>query len=50
MGLIPEYECFDACSNVWSSYVNGSLRSLITKGKGEPNKKEEKKKSKKASS
>jgi Activator of Hsp90 ATPase homolog 1-like protein len=47
VGLIPEYECFDACSNAWGSYVNGSLRSLITKGKGEPNKKEESKKRKK---
>jgi len=49
VGLIPEYECFDECSNAWGSYINGSLRSLITKGKGEPNPKEETKKVKKAS-
>ena len=36
-GLIPEYECFDVCSNAWGSYINGSLRSLITTGKGRPN-------------
>ena len=47
VGLIPEYECFDACSNAWGSYINGSLRRLIIKGKGEPNKKEEVKKGKK---
>lgn len=41
LGLVPEYECFDVCSNAWSSYINGSLRSLITTGKGRPNKKEE---------
>jgi hypothetical protein len=40
VGLVPEYECYGACSNAWSSYVNGSLRRLITTGKGEPNKKE----------
>jgi hypothetical protein len=40
VGLVPEYECFDRCSNAWGFYVNGSLRSLITTGKGEPNQKE----------
>lgn len=39
IGLIPEYECFDICSNAWGSYINGSLRSLIAKGTGQPNKK-----------
>jgi predicted phosphohydrolase len=37
LGLVPEYECFDVCSNAWGSYINGSLRSLITTGKGQPN-------------
>jgi Activator of Hsp90 ATPase homolog 1-like protein len=40
LGLVPEYECFDVCSNAWGSYINGSLRSLITTGKGKPNLKE----------
>jgi hypothetical protein len=40
VGLVPEFECFDACSNAWGSYINGSLRSLITTGKGFPNQKE----------
>ena len=40
MGLVPEYECFDVCSNAWGSYINGSLRSLISTGKGRPNPKE----------
>jgi len=40
LGLVPEYECFDVCSNAWGSYINGSLRSLITTGKGQPNQKE----------
>ena len=39
-GLVPEYDCFDKCSNAWGFYVNGSLRSLITTGKGSPNRKE----------
>ncbi len=40
LGLVPEYECFDVCSNSWGFYINGSLRSLITTGKGRPNQKE----------
>src|ERR1700733_15023144 len=40
LGLVPEYECFDICSNAWGSYMNGSLRALITTGKGQPNPKE----------
>jgi hypothetical protein len=39
-GLVPEYECFNVCSNGWGSYINGSLRSLITTGKGKPDQKE----------
>jgi Activator of Hsp90 ATPase homolog 1-like protein len=32
VGLVPEIECFDSCSNAWGYYVNGSLQSLITEG------------------
>ena len=39
-GLVPEYECYDICSNAWSSYIRSSLRDLIARGKGHPNKKE----------
>jgi hypothetical protein len=35
-GLVPEQECFDACSGAWGDYIRKSLRSLITTGKGEP--------------
>ena len=37
IGLVPEYECYDACSEGWGFYINTSLRDLITKGKGQPN-------------
>ena len=40
VGLVPEYECYDMCSDGWSNYINNSLRSLITTGKGQPNPKE----------
>jgi hypothetical protein len=40
VGLVPEFECFDNCSSAWGFYLNGSLRSLITTGAGEPNEKE----------
>lgn len=40
LGLIPEFECFDICSNAWGGYINHSLRNLIATGKGQPNQKE----------
>jgi hypothetical protein len=36
-GLVPEGECFNACSNAWGSYIKGSLRNLIAAGKGKAN-------------
>lgn len=37
-GLVPAYECFDICANAWTKYIQQSLYSLITTGKGLPNK------------
>jgi len=37
VGLVPEYECFEVCSDGWGTYVGQSLRALITTGKGMPN-------------
>jgi uncharacterized protein YndB with AHSA1/START domain len=34
LGLVPDFECFDACSSAWGLYVNGSLKRLITTGEG----------------
>jgi hypothetical protein len=31
MGLVPDIECYQDCSNAWSSYINSSLRNFITK-------------------
>jgi hypothetical protein len=39
VGLVPEIECYSACSNAWSEYMQ-SLYSLITNGIGQPEKKE----------
>lgn len=39
-GLVPEYECYKVCHDAWSSYIQGSLKDLITTGKGKPNTKE----------
>lgn len=40
LGLVPEYECFEVCSDAWGGYIEGSLKSLIATGKGDPNPKE----------
>ena len=36
-GLTPEYECYDICNDGWTNYIQHSLASLITTGKGTPN-------------
>jgi hypothetical protein len=36
LGLVPDYECFDSCSNAWAYYVNGSLRDSIRSAKQKP--------------
>ena len=36
IGLVPEIECFDACSNAWSQYIQQSLWRLVTTGKDSP--------------
>jgi hypothetical protein len=37
VGLTPEFECYDNCSNAWGFYIKESLRELITSGQGQPN-------------
>jgi hypothetical protein len=37
MGLVPEYECYDACNQGWTHYIQTSLQKYIASGKGEPN-------------
>ena len=39
IGLVPTIECFRDCTNGWTYYLQ-SLFSLITTGKGQPNKKQ----------
>ncbi len=37
VGLVPAIQCYGNCSGAWGFYINESLRSLITTGKGQPN-------------
>jgi len=39
-GLVQGYECYDVCFDAWTSYIQGSLKDLITTGQGKPNTKE----------
>jgi hypothetical protein len=36
VGLVPQYECFDSCSNAWGMLIGGNLRNLIMTGKAQP--------------
>jgi uncharacterized protein YndB with AHSA1/START domain len=40
VGLAPQEECYEVCADAWRSYIQGSLRNLITTGKGQPNQNE----------
>lgn len=40
IGLVPAFECYDACREGWGSLINDRLRNLISSGKGQPGKKE----------
>lgn len=35
-GITPEVECYHACSNGWTQFVEVSLQQLINTGKGNP--------------
>lgn len=35
-GLVPAYECYKICHDAWTHYIQGSLKELITTGKGKP--------------
>jgi hypothetical protein len=37
VGLRPTIECYGKCAGAWGFYINESLKSLITTGKGDPN-------------
>jgi uncharacterized protein YndB with AHSA1/START domain len=36
VGLVPAFACYGDCSGAWGFLVEGSLRSLITTGRGQP--------------
>lgn len=37
VGLTPQNECYNACNEGWTYYIQTSLKSLIETGKGMPN-------------
>jgi len=41
VGLIPAIQCYGDCSGAWGFYINDSLHSLITTGKGHSNEQEQ---------
>ncbi|MCF6130739.1 SRPBCC family protein [Flavobacterium wongokense] len=40
VGLTPQNECYKACNDGWTYYIQTSLKSLIETGKGMPNAKD----------
>jgi hypothetical protein len=36
IGLVPEFECYNNCSNAWGLLINKNLLGLITTGKDQP--------------
>lgn len=38
IGLTPDYECYDACYQGWTHYIQTSLKNYINTGEGNPNK------------
>ena len=40
IGLVPAFECYSDCSDGWGFYIKNSLFDLITKSKGDPNRKD----------
>jgi len=37
VGLVPDFECYGACSNAWGTLIKSNLRNLIVTGKDQPN-------------
>jgi hypothetical protein len=35
IGLVPAYECYNVCRDAWTGFIQKSLHSLITTGKGQ---------------
>ena len=35
IGLVPSYECYNVCRDAWTGFIQTSLQSLITSGKGQ---------------
>ena len=35
VGLVPAYECYTVCRDAWTGFIQKSLYSLITTGKGQ---------------
>ena len=37
VGLVPQDECYESCSDAWGGLVRGNLRKLIVTGQAQPN-------------
>jgi hypothetical protein len=41
IGLVPESECYQGCFKGWNYFLQHSLLDLITKGKGQPHRRDD---------
>jgi hypothetical protein len=37
VGLVPQFDCYESCSDAWGTLVTVNLRNLITTGEAQPN-------------
>lgn len=35
-GLVPDFNCYEVCSDAWGFFIGTSLKQLVEKGEGEP--------------
>ncbi len=35
-GLVPDFNCYEVCSDAWGYFIGSSLKELVERGQGQP--------------